>query len=153
MLNSWVQRFRERHNIKWAVLHGESASFPDVVEWVTEIPTSIRALYSSKNLCNSDETAVFWRASSDKSFVLPEERGKVRGKKQCKDRLTELVCFNAEGEKLPFHVIGTTKKPRSFVVRGKKVKLLVTYRAPRKGWMTQPLLVKWLQELNESMRF
>ena len=32
--------------------------------------------------------------------MLPEERGKVRGKKQYKDRLTVLVCFNAEGEKV-----------------------------------------------------
>ena len=30
--NSWVHRFRERHNIKWAVLRGEGASCPDVVE-------------------------------------------------------------------------------------------------------------------------
>ena len=53
--------------------------------------------------------------------MLPEERGKVRGKKQHKKRLMALVCFNAEGEKLPLVVIGMAEKPSSFVVRGEKV--------------------------------
>ena len=67
-----------------AVLHGEGALCPDVAEWVTKTLPSIRARYSNKNLYSADETAVFWRALSDKSFVLPEERGKVRRKKQYK---------------------------------------------------------------------
>ena len=149
---SWVKRFRERHNIKWSVLHGEGASCADTTTWINETLPALRNRYADKDLYNADETAVFWRALSGKSFVLPEERGKVRGKKQHKDRLTALVCFNAEGDKLPLLLIGTAENPRSFVVRGKKIKLPVTYRASRKAWMTRDLFLSWLKELNESMR-
>ena len=75
---SWVQRWRERHGIKYVRPHGESADCPDFSEWLVAIQP-ILVKYHPRDIYNMDETALFWRMSSGKTFVGPQEE-KIRHK-------------------------------------------------------------------------
>lgn len=80
--------------------------------------------YSEENIYNADETALYYRALPDHTFVLNKE--KAKGDKACKERVTALCCASMAGEKKGLLVIGKSKNPRCF--KGVK-KLPVEYLA------------------------
>ena len=65
-----------------------------------------------------------------------------------KDRITLLVCANADGsEKVELMIIGTAKKPRPFKQKSGE-ELGFDYYANKKAWMTTDLFFKWLDRFN-----
>lgn len=57
----WVQRFRERYNIKFLKLYGEAASAPESeVERAREIIDDLVRRYDPSLIYNMDEAGLFW---------------------------------------------------------------------------------------------
>ena len=61
-----------------------------------------------------------------------------------KDRVTLMLCTNANGDKLPILVIGKAKNPRALV--GKTLKS-VTYTHQTKAWMTSTIATLWFRTI------
>ena len=149
LYESWVQRWRERHGIKYVKPHGESADCPDFSEWLVAIQPTL-AKYHPRDIYNMNETALFWRMSSGQTFVGPHEE-KIRGRKANKSRVTILVGCSMDGEKLPLLCIGTGAKPRWPIVQGKRAaapELCIS----KKGWMIIRLFSTIPKEFNSKLK-
>lgn len=146
---SWIQRFRQRHNIVYGKVSGEANDAPtqSANDWIKSVWPKVKENYSDDDIYNAYETALFFRATADKTLKFKGE--KCIGGKLSKDRITVLVVVNMTGtDKRKLFVIGKSKKPRCF--KDKK-QLPVEYTANRKAWMTSSLfedfLRKWDNEL------
>lgn len=97
---------------------------------------------SREQVYNADESAAFWRALPDTTWVHRQEKS-APGRKISKDRITFMPCSNAAGtHKLPLLVVGKAANPRSL----KNFTLPVVYKATSKGWMTRPLFMEWFKK-------
>ncbi|XP_052221853.1 tigger transposable element-derived protein 6-like [Dreissena polymorpha] len=148
--NGWLGRFRERHNINFAAVCGESNSVNQVTvdDWVERLPT-ILAGYDLCDVFNMDETGLFFRALPDKSLSIKGED--CKGGKRSKERLTVALCCNAVGDFEKPLMIGKAATPRCF--RNTDVsRLPVMWRHNKKAWMTRALFTEWVQLFNQRMR-
>jgi hypothetical protein len=148
--NGWLQRFRQRNNIVFRQICGESADVDQcvVADWKERLPLLL-AKHSAKNIFNMDETGLFFRALPDKSLV--EKGASAKGGKLSKERLTVALCCSALGEKIQPPVIGKSEKPRCF--KGVKVGSLgIQWSSNRKAWMNSELFIRWCDKLNANMR-
>lgn len=147
---SWIQRFRNRHNIVFAKISGESAAVPPGVKdhWLSSVWPKIREGYSNDEIFNCDETGLFYKLTPDKTFKFLGE--KCSGGKHSKERITVLIAANFTGsEKKKLVVIGKSKKPRCF----KNLKNLpVQYEHNSRSWMTSQLFEKILHEWDTDLR-
>ena len=68
--NGWLQRFKDRNNIKQLVVSGESGDVSEetVAAWRERLVTLTQG-YSPENIWNEDETGCFFRALPDKSLA------------------------------------------------------------------------------------
>lgn len=111
--NRWVDRFKNRHDIKQRTRHGEANSVDDAAteEQLVEI-REIIALYDSADVYNCDESGLFWKSIPKRGLSTQP----IAGSKQMKCRITAHFTCNATGtDKPPPWFIGTTINPRSFV--------------------------------------
>ena len=67
--------------------------------------------YEPSDIYDADETAFYFRALPDSTYMKKFSRKLVRGSKVAKDKLTVLVCCNIIGDKHGQLVIGTSQKP------------------------------------------
>ncbi|KAK9704378.1 DDE superfamily endonuclease [Popillia japonica] len=110
--SGWLYRFQKRHGISAHVISCEKNKVNEqtVDEWKQEFRL-IRQHYSDKDVFNIDETGVFYN-------LLPERTLDFKGKKcyggtKSKERLTAVLCCNADGsEKLKLWIVGKSKYPR-----------------------------------------
>ncbi|ELU05436.1 hypothetical protein CAPTEDRAFT_46694, partial [Capitella teleta] len=148
--NGWLSRFKDRHQIVFRVISGESANVnqESVDTWHSNLQAEILMNHSPENIFNADETGLFFQALPSKSLVIKGDS--CSGGKESKNRLTVLVCANMTGTtKLPLLVIGKSAKPRCF----KNVKSLpCEYKANKSAWMTSELFLQWLQSVNARFR-
>lgn len=141
----WLFRFRNRHAIGNQKVCGEQAlsSASENVEpfrqnlymLIKEEKLSVAQLYSG------DETDLFWKSmpeniqASRKEICLP-------GRKINKERLSALLCANADGtHKLKSIVIGKSKLPKS--VKEDTSTLPVIYKPSKDVWFTRELFSEW----------
>ena len=149
-LESWIKRWWARHGITFKSVVGESASVPEFSSWL-ESARKLVDEFPVNNVFNADETALFYRLQSSKTFTLKTEK-QMFGKKLDKARVTLLVACNAVGEKLPLLCLGKAKNPRWPKVFGKRATAPVSYRGSSKGWMTRRIFEEWLVNLNVEMK-
>lgn len=147
--NGWVDRFKQRHNVVYKAICGESKSVdPQTVShWKeSQVPELIKD-YTPKDIFNADETGLFFNVLPSKTMTFKGEN--CHGGKLSKQRLTVLLITNSDGsEKLPLFVIGKAHKPRCF----KNIKTLPTrYTANKKAWMTSKLFEEQLHALDAKM--
>lgn len=146
--SGWLHRFKERHELSFKKICGESASVSDsdVVHWQSKLPEIISD-FEPKNVFNVDETGLFFKCMPDKTLTFKGET--CSGGKRSKERITVLLGANMDGtEKLPALVIGKSANPRCF----KNVKSLpVEYLSNSKAWMTGDIFEKWLLNLDKRM--
>jgi hypothetical protein len=145
----WLESFRNRHQIEFRSLHGESESADpsSASEFLSRLG-EICDGYRPEDIFNADETALYFKAPPQKSLV--EKYKKAKGQKYSKERLTVLLATSATGEKLKPFVIGKSEKPRCFKnIRSEN--LPVTWRANSKAWMRLNLFEEWLYLLNNSL--
>ncbi|GBN71464.1 Tigger transposable element-derived protein 4 [Araneus ventricosus] len=109
--NGWLENFKNRHNIVFRKLCGESQSVSDELcsEWIKNLPALLQE-YSLDNIFSADETGLFFKALPDKTAVF---QGKTcHGGKQSKERVTLLLATNMSGtEKLTPLMIGKSRNP------------------------------------------
>jgi hypothetical protein len=75
----------------------------------------------------------------------------LEGHKQNKERLTLVVCYNADGlDKLPFLVIGKYENPRCFKNVNRN-SFGCKYQSNLKAWMTQVIFLEWLKRFDAWM--
>ena len=73
--------------------------------------------------------------------------------KFAKERLSNMLCCSATGDKLKPPIIGNAARPRAF--KQKNVtpdNLPVTWKHNKKAWMTTAVFKDWLNQLNETMK-
>ena len=145
--DGWLRRWKERNNITFKTVSGESKSVtPDMVDgwWETSLPTLL-SNYELQDIYNADEFGLFYQCLPNKTYQLKPE--KCSGGKLSKIRITSSAAANAVGEKLPMFVIGKSKKPRCF----KNIKFLpCRYRNQRKSWMDGVLFEEWVTEMDRK---
>ena len=141
--SSWITRFRQRHNIVFGKISGESSSVPVGVSenWLEHVWPDLRKNYADCDIYNADETGLFYRLTPSQTLRFKGET--CSGGKLSKERLTILVTSNMTGSyKQKLLVIGKSKTPRCF----KNVKnLTVDYKSNKKVWMTGDIFSDWLK--------
>lgn len=148
--NGWLNRFRQRHNINFASVCGESGSLPNesVENWLSKLP-DILSGFKACDIYNMDETGLFYRALPDKSLSIRGEE--CKGEKRSKEKLTVMLCVSPTGEFEKPLVIGKCAKPRCF--RNINVSSLpVQWEHNKKAWMNSALFTSWIKSFNKKMR-
>ena len=93
---------------------------------------------------NADEFGRFYQAAPIRT-IGP---ARLDGRKVRKERLTFLVCTNADGsEKYPLMVIGRSKHPRCFGSLS-PTKRGFDYHSNSKAWMNTELFCEWLHRFD-----
>lgn len=148
--SGWLTKFKKRHDISFIVLSGESAS-ADIIAANTFLKNikPILNQFSNDNIFNCDETALFYRWFSNKSFVHTSDI--KRGAKKDKSRITIMLCCSMTGEKLPILILGTHKNPRSMKKYNLK-KFNILYKANKNAWMTKDIFFDWINDVNENLK-
>jgi hypothetical protein len=125
------------------VVSGESGSVSQdsVDHWINESLPALLNGYKLKDIYNTDETALFYSLMQDKSLNIRGEA--CTGGKKSQERLTDLLCCNAEGtEKLAPLVIGKFVKPMCF----KNISTLpCKYTNNSNAWMTAKIFLDFLR--------
>ena len=103
----WLTNGKNRYGIKKFVFHGEDGSVVDIEKQMENIQ-SILMDYERRDIYNMDETGLFWRRSPNCTLSTTAEPGI----KQSKERITAMMCGNADGsDKIPMWIIGRAMPP------------------------------------------
>nr|XP_036880404.1 tigger transposable element-derived protein 7 [Manis javanica]XP_036880405.1 tigger transposable element-derived protein 7 [Manis javanica] len=141
----WLFRFRNRHAIRNRKVCGEQL-LSSTSENVEQFRQKLSVLIKEEKLCiaqlySGNETDFFWKSmpentqASRKDICLP-------GRKINKERLSALLCANADGtHKLKSIIIGKSKLPRS--IKEDISTLPVIYRPSKEVWFTRELFSEW----------
>ena len=91
--NEWLQRFRNRHTIRFRQSSGEDASIiiATTGEWKHLFPIIVNG-YDDDDVYNVDETVLSFKAIPARSLVLRKEA--CTGGKHPGERYTVLLCSN-----------------------------------------------------------
>jgi hypothetical protein len=107
----------------------------------TKLPNLLQKVCTD-NICNADETGLFYRATSDGSLIY--KHAVLSGSKKAMDHVIALCCSNMSGtDKWELLVIGKRAKPRCC----KRIimdSLPVMYYANKNARMTSEIFKKWL---------
>lgn len=149
--DSWLNRFKDRHNLKFKREYGEKQNMD--LEAANEFRTynlpHLLENYDHNNIFNADETGLYFKGLPDRGYCSADE--KLCGGKKARERITVLVCSNMTGtEKRKLLVIGKSQKPRCFPKD--QTKLPVTYRNSTNAWMTRAIFEEHLEQWNRSLR-
>lgn len=144
--SGWLFRFRRRHNMTNKKICGESLSADD--ETVEPFRKKLNDILKAENilpsqLYNYDETGLFWRALPDCTQASKAEKN-TPGRKISKDRVSALLCANADGSHILKPVIvGKSKKPRAI----KNLNTLpVHYYNSKNAWFTREITMDWFHK-------
>lgn len=149
--NGWLSRFKTRHGASFQRIQGEGASVTtaDTKEWLETTLPGLLKDYAPRDVYNVDESALFWEALPDKTFVFKLNNDKCQGGKRSKIRITFLVGANMDGtDKLRLMAIGRSKNPRCFPKNRRSLQM--DYEANAKAWMTGQLFEAFLKKLDKK---
>ena len=147
--NGWLNTFRQRNNINFASVCGESGrvSEKQVTDWIAILPDIARG-YTPCDIYNMDETKLCVLSLPEKPLNICEED--CKGRKKYKDRITVSLCVKMEGDFEKPIVIRRAAVPRYM----KNVKELpVTWKHNKKAWMNSHIFYRmgnWIQPQNEE---
>ncbi|XP_051823853.1 tigger transposable element-derived protein 7 [Antechinus flavipes] len=141
----WLFRFRNRHAIENRKVCGEQI-LNSVSENAEPFRQKLSLIIKQEKLClaqvyNGDETDLFWKSmpeniqANKKDICMP-------GRKINKERLSALLCANADGtHKLKSVIIGKSKQPRS--IKDDINALSVIYKYSKDFWFTRESFSEW----------
>uniref|UniRef100_A0A6B0V6J3 Putative tigger transposase n=1 Tax=Ixodes ricinus TaxID=34613 RepID=A0A6B0V6J3_IXORI len=144
--NGWFSRFKERNNLTYLTVCGESGSADKTVveDWIKHTLTPLLSKYSAEDVYNLDEAALFYKMLPTKTFAAKD--ADVKGQKQAKDRITVLFGANMTGEhKLPLLVLGKAEKPRCFKIARLPPANELIYRNNKKAWVTAAIFAEYVR--------
>ncbi|KAG0431424.1 Tigger transposable element-derived protein 6 [Dictyocoela muelleri] len=147
----YINNFLKREKLTYVKLHGESASadLTQIATFKSHIKIKLTE-FSLKDIFNIDETGLYIKEASNKSYVFNKTIDNKNVKKN-KTRVTLMLGCNPFGEWLVPLLIGKSNKPRIF----KNVNLKdynILYRANQSSWLTKNLFDEYLTILNESLK-
>ncbi|XP_050069536.1 tigger transposable element-derived protein 4-like [Anopheles maculipalpis] len=143
--NGWLDGFKKRHDI--TLNRSQYALASGVGRHGTDCFTNLLDEYEANDIYSIAVTGLFYKC-------LPEQICKYQSKERLdsgieQENLTVLLCANITGtEKLPILVIGRTKWPE---LLEDKQNPSVRYEINAKAWITAPIFLEWLTELNDKM--
>ena len=144
----WLCRFRKRHGIINKAITGEllSADTAAVEPFIEEL----KVLIEEENLhlfqvYNADETGLTWRAlprNTQAAITISS----TPGRKKSKDKISIMVCGNADGSHrlLPV-VVGRAKTPRPLA--NLMSQLPVEYYGNLSAWFNQVIIKHWFHKV------
>lgn len=145
--SGWLFRFRRRHNISNKKISGEilSADFEAVEPFIKELDDLIKKEgYQLSQIYNFDETGLFWRTLPDNTQASKAEKT-TPGRKVSKERVSVLLCANADGtHMLKPAIVGKSKKPRA--LKNVMDNLPVHYYSSRNAWFTTEITSDWFHK-------
>lgn len=96
---SWIYRFRQRHDIVVGKVCGEAASVSqsDCDNWLKTVFPKLTEDYTDSQIWNADETGLFFKLTPERTLKFKGE--KCVGGKLSKDRITVLVASSMAGKK------------------------------------------------------
>ena len=111
----WFDRFKRRFSLRNIKTVGESGSADH--DAAKQYPEEFKGIieeggYCEEQVFNMDETALFWKKMTSRTFISREERV-APGFKPSKDRLTLLFCGNAAGDMIKPGLIYKSLNPRA----------------------------------------
>lgn len=147
--NGWCQKFKSRHGFKFNLEHGEAGDVDMKVVDQSRIDfQNLLKQYLLADIYNCDETALFYKLLPNQSLSV---NSKQSGHKRSKERVTVLLCCNADGsDKRKLLVIGKAENPRPLSKLNKN-NLPCVYTNQRKAWMNSTIFFEYLWELNAAM--
>lgn len=149
--NGWFCRFKERNNLTFLTVCGESGSTNESVveDWRNHTLAPLLSEYGADDVYNLDEAALFYKMLPTKTFAVKNTA--IKGRKQAKDRITVLFGANMCGKhKLPLLVVGKTGKPRCFKNARLPPKDELVYRHNKKAWMTGAIFEEYVRQLDRK---
>ncbi|XP_059800174.1 tigger transposable element-derived protein 1-like isoform X2 [Hypanus sabinus] len=141
----WFSKFVNRHKLHNLAVRGEQAN--DDHEAVGRYPEQLRAMIAElgitpKQVFNADETGLFWKRMPKRTYISKDEMT-VSGFKAAQDRLTLLMCSNAEGDcKMKPLVVYHSLNPPALQGLSKNM-LPVHWAANKKAWVTGQIFEDW----------
>jgi hypothetical protein len=95
---------------------GESADADEKAEdFIVNVLPRLLEGYAAEDICNADETGLFFKCRPDKTYGFSNE--KCHGENKSKDRLTVMVCcYMTDNDKVELFFIGKNQKYRCFKV-------------------------------------
>ena len=82
--------------------------------WTSGNVLELLKKYESADIYSADETAFYFQALPDSTYVKKSSRKLACGLKVAKNKLTVLVCCSMIGDSHGLLVIGTSQKPQCF---------------------------------------
>jgi len=148
--NGWLSNFKSKNNIQYKKICGESLSADiHAANLFTENFENTVEGYIQDDIFNLDETALFWQALPDKTFIQKYKQAK--GRKRDRQRVSVCLLVSMKGEKMQPLVIGRSKKPRCF--KNKRLQCLsIIYDSNSSAWMTKQIFIKYMDIINTEMQ-
>ncbi|XP_054648760.1 tigger transposable element-derived protein 1-like [Dunckerocampus dactyliophorus] len=143
----WFEKFQKRYQLKSVVLHREAASADQSAaeDYVNSFQNILEeGNYLPEQVFNMDETGLFWKRMPSRTFIFKDE-AKVHGFKAYKDRVTVVMCGNAEGFLLKPALIYKAKNPRALKNKNKNL-LPVHWMHNANGRITKQLTSDWFHK-------
>lgn len=140
----WLFRFRKRHNIVNRKMCGESLSAD--ASAVEPFKKKLHSIMKEEGLglnqvYNADETGLCWRALPDNTQASKSIRN-TPGRKISKERVSALLCANADGSHiLKTVIVGKSKQPRA--IKNIMSNLPVHYYHSKNAWFTANITSDW----------
>lgn len=147
--DGWLWRFRKRHGIMNKRIYGEASSAPtEEIEPFRQnlIERINNEMLLQSQIYNADETGLYWRSVPENTQASKYTYEKsTPGRKISKDRISALLCANADGShRLTPVIVGKSRNPR--VLKGIMNHLPVLYYNSKKAWFTSDILQDWFKK-------
>ncbi|CAM5178121.1 unnamed protein product [Eretmochelys imbricata] len=142
--HSWLNRFRNRFNLRNVQTPGEAASANE--EAAKAYPEQLKKIpeakgYLPEHVLNADETGLFWKKMPNHTYFSKSE-GQAPGFKAANDRVAVLFGGNAAGHSIKLGLLYRAADPRA--LKGKNKNLLpVFWQSNKKSWVRAALFLDW----------
>ncbi|XP_029637971.1 tigger transposable element-derived protein 4-like [Octopus sinensis] len=148
--SGWLERFKNRHNIKFSRLHNEQTPGEEFVaadRWLEDkLKEKIKG-YKPRDIFTAAETCLLYKALQP--GIITFQGGKTNANKVPKEQVTVLVCVNSDGSEKDLHIVGKHPKPACF---DRVQKLPLSYYSNQKSWMTNDIWKTILWEMNQKFQ-
>ena len=107
--NGWLEQFKKRFGLRETRIGGEAGDVPitTIKAWMEQPPEIIQG-YSADDICNMDESGLFFKALPDTG--LAKKPKKCKGGKKSKERLTVAFFVSSSGFKVSNPVVTGKRK-------------------------------------------
>ena len=130
--NGWLLRFKMRCGIIGQVICGESAGVdPEVISHGRERAINWIKVYTLQDVYNLGETSLFFRMLPDRSLTTAD---KTKGVKKPKDRISVMLCCNADGSDKVKPLIIAKHRILAVLNSSARICTAITMQTRKRGW-------------------